>query len=217
MLAVASVSTGWAAYFNSLLASFGIHIPKALAGPFDPVHGTYFIIVAVIILLIVSWILSRGAQSSKRVNNIMVVLKIVIILLFVVVGFFFIKPANYHPFMPYDVSGVMNGATTVFFAFLGFDAVSSSAAEVKNVKKNMPIGIIGTLLIAAILYMAVLAVLVGMVKYTKLDVANPVSYALTLVHQGWLADTLAIGALIGMFTMMISTIFASSRLVYSLG
>ncbi|MGN1283889.1 MAG: APC family permease, partial [Candidatus Limosilactobacillus intestinavium] len=139
------------------------------------------------------------------------------ILMFIGVGFFFIKPANYHPFMPYKFSGVLKGATTVFFAFLGFDAVSSSAAEVKNPKKNMPIGILGTLLVAAILYMGVSAVLVGMVKYTKLDVANPVSYALNLVHQGWLADTLAIGALIGMFTMMITTVFASSRLVYSIG
>ncbi|WP_251545634.1 APC family permease [Limosilactobacillus caecicola] len=217
MLAVASVSTGWAAYFNSLLASFGIHIPKAISGPFDPAHGTYFNLVAVLILLVVSWILSHGMQSSKRINNAMVVLKIVIILLFIGVGLFFIKPANYRPFMPYHLSGVMRGATTVFFAFLGFDAVSSSAAEVKNVKRNMPIGIIGTLLIAAVLYMGVSAVLVGMVHYTKLDVANPVSYALQVVNQGWLADTLAIGALIGMFTMMISTIFASSRLVYSLG
>ena len=190
MLAVATVSTGWSAYFN---------------------------LVAVLVVLVVSLILSRGMQSSKRVNNAMVILKIVIILLFIGVGLFFIKPANYHPFMPYKISGILKGATTVFFAFLGFDAVSSSAAEVKNPKKNMPIGILGTLLIAAILYMGVSAVLVGMVKYTKLDVANPVSYALNLVNQGWLADTLAIGALIGMFTMMITTIFASSRLVYSIG
>ena len=210
MLAVATVSTGWSAYFNALLASFGIHIPKAISGPFDPAHGTYFNLVAVLVVLVVSLILSRGMQSSKRVNNAMVILKIVIILLFIGVGFFFIKPANYHPFMPYKIGGILKGATTVFFAFLGFDAVSSSAAEVKNPKKNMPIGILGTLLIAAILYMGVSAVLVGMVKYTKLDVAN-------LVNQGWLADTLAIGALIGMFTMMITTIFASSRLVYSIG
>lgn len=217
MLAVATVSTGWAAYFNALIASFGIHMPKAVSGPFDPAHGTYVNIVAILIVLFVSWILSRGMQSSKRVNNAMVILKIAIILLFIGVGFFFVKPANYHPFMPYHLSGVMKGATTVFFTFLGFDAVSSSAAEVKNPKRNMSVGILGTLMVAVILYMGVSAVLVGMVKYTKLDVANPVSYALNLVHQGWLADTLAVGALIGMFTSIITTIFASSRLVYSFG
>lgn len=217
MLAVSSVSTGWAAYFNSLIGSFGLHIPKALSGPFDPAHGTYVNIVAIIIVLLIVWMLSRGMQSSLRINNIAVAIKLLIILLFIGIGLFFIKPANYHPFLPFKMSGVFRGATTVFFAFLGFDAVSSSAAEVKNPKKNMPLGIIGTLLVATVLYMGVSAVLVGIVKYTKLDVANPVAFALKYVNQGWLADLLSIGALIGMFTMMVTMIYSSSRLVYSLG
>lgn len=217
MLAVSSVSTGWAAYFNSLIGSFGLHIPKALSGPFDPAHGTYVNIVAIIIVLLIVWMLSRGMQSSLRINNIAVAIKLLIILLFIGIGLFFIKPANYHPFLSFKMSGVFRGATTVFFAFLGFDAVSSSAAEVKNPKKNMPLGIIGTLLVATVLYMGVSAVLVGMVKYTKLDVANPVAFALKYVNQGWLADLLSIGALIGMFTMMVTMIYSSSRLVYSLG
>ena len=217
MLAVSSVSTGWAAYFNSLINSFGVHIPKALSGPFDPAHGTYVNIVAIIIVLLIILMLSQGMQSSLRINNIAVAIKLLIILLFIGIGLFFIKPANYHPFMPFKLSGVFRGATTVFFAFLGFDAVSSSAAEVKNPKRNMPLGIIGTLLVATILYMGVSAVLVGMVKYTKLDVANPVAFALKYVNQGWLADLLSIGALIGMFTMMVTMIYSSSRLVYSLG
>ena len=217
MLAVSSVSTGWAAYFNSLINSFGLHIPKALSGPFDPAHGTYVNIVAIIIVLLITLMLSQGMQSSLRINNIAVAIKLLIILLFIGIGLFFIKPANYHPFMPFKLSGVFRGATTVFFAFLGFDAVSSSAAEVKNPKRNMPLGIIGTLLVATILYMGVSAVLVGMVKDTKRDVANPVAFALKYVNQGWLADLLSIGALIGMFTMMVTMIYSSSRLVYSLG
>lgn len=217
MLAVSSVSTGWAAYFNSLISSFGLHIPKALSGPFDPAHGTYVNIVAVIIVLLITLMLSQGMQSSLRINKIAVAIKLLIILLFIGIGLFFIKPANYHPFMPFKLSGVFRGATTVFFAFLGFDAVSSSAAEVKNPKRNMPLGIIGTLLVATVLYMGVSAVLVGMVKYTKLDVANPVAFALKYVNQGWLADLLSIGALIGMFTMMVTMIYSSSRLIYSLG
>lgn len=217
MLAVASVSTGWAAYFNSLIESFGIRIPKALSGPFNPAHGTYINIVSVIIVLLVTLMLSRGMKSSMRINNIAVAIKLLIILLFIGIGLFFIKPANYHPFLPFKMSGTLRGATTVFFAFLGFDAVSSSAAEVKNPKKNMPVGIIGTLIIATVLYMGVSAVLVGLVKYTKLDVANPVAFALKYINQGWLADLLSIGALIGMFTMMVTTIYSSSRLVYSIG
>ena len=217
MLAVASVSTGWAAYFNSFIESFGLKIPHALSGPFDPAHGTYINIVAVVIVLLITVMLSRGLQSSVRVNNIAVVIKVAIILIFTVAGLFFIKPKNYHPFLPYHMSGVIHGATIGFFAYLGFDCVSSSAAEVKNPKRNMPLGIIGTLGIVTLLYMGVAIVLTGMVKYTRLDVANPVSYALQLVHQNWLAELLSIGALIGMFTMMVAMIYSSSRLIYAIG
>ena len=217
MLAVASVSTGWAAYFNSFIESFGLKIPHALSGPFDPAHGTYINIVAVVIVLLITVLLSRGLQSSVRVNNIAVVIKVAIILIFIVAGLFFIKPKNYHPFLPYHMSGVIHGATIGFFAYLGFDCVSSSAAEVKNPKRNMPLGIIGTLGIVTLLYMGVAIVLTGMVKYTRLDVANPVSYALQLVHQNWLAELLSIGALIGMFTMMVAMIYSSSRLIYAIG
>ena len=217
MLAVASVSTGWAAYFNSFIESFGLKIPHALSGPFDPAHGTYINIVAVVIVLLITVMLSRGLQSSVRVNNIAVVIKVAIILIFIVAGLFFIKPKNYHPFLPYHMSGVIHGATIGFFAYLGFDCVSSSAAEVKNPKRNMPLGIIGTLGIVTLLYMGVAIVLTGMVKYTRLDVANSVSYALQLVHQNWLAELLSIGALIGMFTMMVAMIYSSSRLIYAIG
>ena len=217
MLAVASVSTGWAAYFNSFIESFGLKIPHALSGPFDPAHVTYINIVAVVIVLLITVMLSRGLQSSVRVNNIAVVIKVAFILIFIVAGLFFIKPKNYHPFLPYHMSGVIHGATIGFFAYLGFDCVSSSAAEVKNPKRNMPLGIIGTLGIVTLLYMGVAIVLTGMVKYTRLDVANPVSYALQLVHQNWLAELLSIGALIGMFTMMVAMIYSSSRLIYAIG
>lgn len=217
MLAVASVSTGWAAYFNSFIESFGLKIPHALSGPFDPAHGTYINIVAVVIVLLITVMLSRGLQSSVRINNIAVVIKVAIILIFIIAGLFFIKPKNYHPFLPYHMSGVIHGATIGFFAYLGFDCVSSSAAEVKNPKRNMPLGIIGTLGIVTLLYMGVAVVLTGMVKYTRLDVANPVSYALQLVHQDWLAELLSIGALVGMFTMMVAMIYSSSRLIYAIG
>ncbi|MBB1063447.1 APC family permease [Limosilactobacillus fastidiosus] len=217
MLSVASVSTGWAAYFNSFIASFGLKVPYALSGPFAPAHGTYINIVAVVIVLLITFMLSRGLQSSVRINNIAVAIKVAIIIIFIVAGLFFIKPKNYHPFLPYHMSGVVHGATISFFAYLGFDCVSSSAAEVKNPKRNMPLGIIGTLAVVTVLYMGVAIILTGMVHYTRLNVANPVSYALQLVHQNWLAELLSIGALIGMFTMMVAMIYSSSRLIYAVG
>lgn len=217
MLAVAAVSTGWAAYFDSFIEGFGLNIPKAISGPFDPAHGTYFNLVAILIVLAISFLLSRGMTTSMRINNWAVIIKIAIIIIFVLVGAFYVKPSNWHPFLPYKMKGVLQGAALVFFAYLGFDAVSSSAAEVKNAKKNMPIGIIGTLIVATVLYMAVSVVLTGIVKYTKLDVANPVSFALQAVNQNWIAGLISIGALIGMFTMMVTMIYSSSRLVYSIG
>lgn len=217
MLSVAAVSAGWASYFNSLLHSFCLHIPHHFEGPFDPLNGTYLNLWAVISVLLIGILLSRGMKASMKFNNAAVLIKIAIIFIFIGVGLFFIKPKNYQPFTPYGTTGVLRGATTVFFAFLGFDVVSSSAAEVKNPKKNMPIGIIGTLIVAALLYMGVSVVLTGMVNYKQLDVANPVAYALKVVNQGWVADLLSIGAIVGMSTMMLTMIYSSSRLIYSIG
>ena len=217
MLSVAAVSSGWAAYFNALLNSIGVSLPHALTNSYNPGQGTYFNLMAAVSVLLIALMLSRGLKESMRVNNIAVIIKIIIIFVFVGVGLFFIKPSNYKPFLPFGTSGIFHVATTVFFAFLGFDCVSASAAEVKNPKRNMPIGIIGTLIIAAILYMGVSVVLTGMVHFDKLDVANPVAFALRQVNQGWVADLLSLGALVGMSTMMISMTYSSSRLVYSIG
>ena len=155
MLAVAAVSTGWASYFNSFISALGLHMPQALSGPFDPAHGTYINITAVASVLIVALLLAHGSRTSVRVNDIMVIVKVIIILIFVVVGAFFIKGKNLHPFMPYGFSGVIKGSSLVFFAYLGFDVVAASAADVKDPQKNMPRGIIGTLVITTILYIAV--------------------------------------------------------------
>ncbi|MCZ3622203.1 APC family permease [Lactobacillus mulieris] len=216
MLAVAAVAAGWSSYFQSFLAPFNIKLPAAFVSSFNPSKGTYVDIIAIGIVLLITLLLSRGMRDSVKINNFAVILKIAIIVLFIIVGANFIKPANYQPFLPYHFSGVIKGATTVFFAFLGFDCVSSSAAEVKNPQKNMPLGIIGTLLIATLFYMGVSIVLTGMVNYKALDVANPVAFALQFAHQDWIAQLLSFGALVGMATMMLTMIYASSRLVYAM-
>jgi APA family basic amino acid/polyamine antiporter len=221
VLAVAAVSSAWGAYFQSFLKGFHINFPTAISGPFNPAGGTYGNVIAIIIVLLISWMLSYGMRSSTRVNNTIVFVKIGIILLFIVVGLFYVKPSNWHPFLPYGWigghGGVFGGAAAVFFAYLGFDALSSSAAEVKDPKKNMPIGIIGTLIVATVLYVGVSIVLTGMVSYTKLDVADPVAFALQFVQLNWVAGIISIGALAGMFTMMVTMIYSSSRLIYSIG
>lgn len=222
LLAVAAVSTGWSAYFADLVSPL-FKIPTVLSGAYNPTQGTYVNIVAVLIVLVISWLLSFGLSTSKRVQNVMVLVKIAIIILFIVVGLFYIKSNNLHPFIPkrvngaFGVKGILEGTSLVFFAFLGFDAVSASAAEVKNPKKAMPRGIIGTLLIATILYMLVGFVLTGMVHYTDLNVPDPVAFALSRVGQNWASLIVTIGALAGMFTMMVTMIYSGSRLVYSIG
>jgi len=217
MLSVAAVSTGWAAYFISFIEGFGVRIPKAITGAFDPAHGTYINLFAVLIVLCIALLLTTGTRSSTRINNIMVLIKIGVVLLFLVIGVFYVKPANWQPFMPFGVSGVFKGASLVFFAYLGFDCVSASAAEVKNPQKNLPIGIIGTLVICTLLYILVAFVLTGMVSYQELNVADPVTFALKVVHQNWFAGIISLGALAGMFTMMLTMTYSSSRLIYSIG
>lgn len=217
MLAVAAVSTSFSAYFASLLQGFHITLPAAIAGPFSPSHGTYVNLIAVIVVLIIGVMLSRGMQSSMAINRLMVLVKLVIIAIFIVVGFFYVQPANWHPYLPFGAKGVLAGAAMVFFAYLGFDAVSASAPEVKNPQHTLPRGIIGTLVIATILYVLVAIVLTGMVPFTKLDVADPVAFALSAVHLRSVGGIISVGALAGMFTMMVTMIYSSSRLIYAIG
>ncbi|WP_265478237.1 amino acid permease [Lactiplantibacillus plantarum] len=217
VLAVATVAVGWAAYFNSFIAGFGLKLPKAITGSFDPAHGTYINVIAILIVCLIAWIIDTGLKASIRLNNIIVVVKLAIIVLFLLVGSFYVKPSNWTPFAPFGGTGILKGAAVVFFAYLGFDAVSSSAAEVKNAKRNMPIGIIGTLVICTIFYILVSGVLTGMVSYKQLNVDDAVAFALQLVHQNFVAGIISIGALAGMFTMMVTMIYSSSRLLYSIG
>lgn len=217
VLAVATVAVGWAAYFNSFIAGFGLKLPKAITGSFDPAHGTYINVIAILIVCLIAWIIDTGLKTSIRLNNIIVVVKLAIIVLFLLVGSFYVKPSNWTPFAPFGGTGILKGSAVVFFAYLGFDAVSSSAAEVKNAKRNMPIGIIGTLVICTIFYILVSGVLTGMVSYKQLNVDDAVAFALQLVHQNFVAGIISIGALAGMFTMMVTMIYSSSRLLYSIG
>lgn len=164
-----------------------------------------------------AFLLTRGIKESTRVNTMIVFLKIGVILLFLIVGVFYVKPSNWQPFMPFGFSGVLNGAALVFFAYLGFDAVSSAAEEVKNPKRNMPIGIIGSLLVCTILYMAVSVVLTGIASYKNLNVSDPVAFALQLIDQNWVAGIISLGAVIGMLTVILVMLYGGTRLVYALG
>jgi len=216
-LAVAAVATGWSSYLSSLLAGFNIALPTAISGAFNPTDGTFINLPAIFIIFATAFLLTLGIKESTRLNSFMVFLKVAVILLFIGVGMFYVEPTNWQPFLPFGVEGIFSGAALVFFAYLGFDAVSSAAEEVKNPQRNMPIGIIGSLLICTVLYVAVSLILTGIVPYSELNVSDPVSYVMQLVHQDWIAGIISLGAVVGMMTVILVMSYGGTRLLYALG
>lgn len=213
-LSTATVAGGWSAYFTGLLNEIGIHLPKQLTA--IPSQGGIINLPAVMVVLLITILLSRGTKESKKINNLMVVVKLSIIVLFVIVGVFYIKPQNWHPFMPFGYKGVFAGAASVFFAFSGFDAVSTSAEEVKNPQRNLPIGIVSSLIICTVIYIVVCLILTGITHYTQLNVADAMSYALSTVGQSWAASIISVGAVIGIMAVMLAYSYGASRILFSM-
>ncbi|WP_313641084.1 amino acid permease [Paenibacillus sp.] len=215
-VAAAAVSSGWSGYLQGLLKGFGIHIPTALSGAYNAEAGTIINLPAVIIILLISYLLTRGTKETARFNAIMVVIKIAVVLLFIVTGIFYVKPENWTPFLPFGYQGVVNGAATVFFAYIGFDAISTAAEEVKQPQRDLPIGIISSLAICSVLYILVSLVLTGIVPYTDLNVSDPVSYALRVVNQDMIAGLISVGAIAGMTTVLLVMLFGQTRLLFAI-
>lgn len=227
-IAVAFVASGLSANFRGLLASFGLSIPAALANPLGS-KGGLVDIVAVIAVVVCAVILWHGVRQAARVENVLVVLKVLAILAFIVIGLSATHVQNYVPFVPkYHANadgsafggwrGIYAGVSTIFLAYIGFDSIAANSAEAKDPEKTMPRGIIGSLIIAVTLFMAVSLVLVGMFHYTHYaGIAEPVGWALR--HSGHtVAATVIEGvAVIGMFTALIGMMMAGSRLLYSFG
>ncbi|WKN29003.1 amino acid permease [Apilactobacillus kunkeei] len=222
-LAVSAEATGFAAYFNNnILAAIGIHLPTALQA--SPMEGGVINISAVIIVVVIAGILLMGSEMSKRVENFAVIVKVAIIIIFIIIGAFYIKTSNYVPFYPaqfhstpFGMGGIFTAAATVFFAFIGFDALASNSAETIDPGKNVIKGIIGTVVFAVVLYVAFSMVLTGIVNYKELNVDDPAAYALQIIHLSAFNKLITIGALFGIFTAMVTMFIGGSRLVYALG
>mgnify|MGYP004452557647 CR=1 FL=1 len=227
-LATATVSAGWSGYLVSLLDDFGIHLPTVLTAAAGTTPGvtTYFNLPAFLIVLIITWIISIGITQTKEVNNVMVVIKIGVVLLFIICTVWFVKAANWHPFNPYGwysyhggtATGIIPAASIVFFSFIGFDAVSSSAEETINPSKTLPRGIILSLVISLILYVIMTLIMTGIVKYTGF--ANylnaPIMAVLHKTGQLWLSIIVSLGAIVGMTTVMLVCLYGQSRISYSM-
>ncbi len=228
----ATVSIGWSQTLVALLADFGIALPRQLvASPFQPttlpdgttVHGL-FNLPAVAIVVVVSLLLMLGIRESARANNVIVILKVSVILIFITIGWHYIHPANLTPLIPpntgtfgeFGYSGILAGAGVMFFAYIGFDAVSTAAQEASVPKRDMPIGIIGSLLICTVLFILYAHVLTGIVNYRDLNVAAPLSLALRQIPYPWLRTAMNLAVLAGLTSVMLVMLLGQSRVFFSM-
>ena len=225
-ISVAFVASGWSAYMQGFLGSFGIKLPHALTGGFDPHTGSYIDILAAFAILIVGILISRGVHQVSRIENIIVSVKLLVILMFIVVGVTAIHPQNYVPFLPAHQpgttfggwQGILAGTAQIFIAYVGFDAIAANTAETINPQKTMPRGLIGTLLLGTGFFIAVSLVLVGMFKYSRYaNNAEPAAWALRQSGHYITANLLSVVAIVGIFSALIAILLASSRLIYAFG
>lgn len=215
-LAVSAVASGWSGYFQSLLAGFGIHVPAALSNPPGVAPGSLIDLPAVVIVLLLTWLLSRGVKESTRVNNFIVFVKLAVIILFIVVGAKYVHPQNWHPFWAFGYHGMVAGGASVFFALLGFDAITTAAEEVRRPQRDIPLALIASVAVCTILYVAVAGVLTGIVPYKQLDVKSPVAFAMQYAGQGWVAGFISLGAIAGITTVILVMLFGLARITFSI-
>ncbi|WP_454709837.1 amino acid permease [Cupriavidus nantongensis] len=218
-LATSAVSVGWSGYFQSLMAGFGMKLPAALSAAPGSVPGvqTVLNLPACLIMLAITWVVSYGVRESARVNNLMVAVKIGVVLLFIAVGVWHVQPANWQPFAPFGFAGIFNAAALVFFAFIGFDAVTSAAEEVRNPRRDLPIGIIGSLAVCTVLYVVVAAIMTGIVPFARFaGVDHPVSLALQFAGENWVAGFVDLGAILGMTTVILVMTYGQTRVIFAM-
>lgn len=231
-IGAATVSISWSAYVVALLHNLGIHLPyQFIASPWQPVdlpdgstaYG-WINLPAVLIVVTLSLLLIRGIKASSLVNALMVTLKIGAVLLFIVIGYFYINPENYHPYIPQNTgeygsfgwSGIMRGAAVLFFAYIGFDAVSTAAQETRNPQRNVPIGILGSLGICTVLYILFAVVMTGLVNYKDLDGAAPAAIAVANIPIWWMNWLIQLAIIAGLTSVILVMLLGQSRIFFAM-
>ncbi|MBP2046957.1 amino acid permease [Methanobacterium aggregans] len=216
LVIVAAVSVGWSSYLVNIFMKLGLTLPSSLINPIG-INGGIINLPAVLIIAVITGLLVRGARESSNFNAVIVTVKVAVILIFLMIGVNYINPANYHPFMPYGWSGVFKGAAIIFFAYIGFDAITTAAEEVKKPQRTIPIAIVGSLIISSMLYIAVAAVLNGMVPYLDFKTtAAPVAYALGRVGIHWADIIVSVGALCGITSVLLVNMFGQTRIFFAM-
>ena len=222
-MSVAAVANGWSGYFGNALAAIGLSLPKALTT--QPSNGGIVNLPAMLVILLLMGLLIAGVKESARLNAVMVAIKVITIAVFLVAACGDVDPANWSPFMPFGwftrggdghTVGVLAGASMVFFAYIGFDAVTTAAEEAKNPQRDLPIGILGSLVFCTVIYIAVAGVLTGVVSYTKLNVASPVAQALLDLGHRWASGLVAAGVIAGLLTVMLVLYYGLTRIIFAM-
>lgn len=234
-IAASTVAVGWSGYFVSFLKDLHIIIPDALTmstlaydtnnpGLAGISTREAFNLPAFASIMVLTWLLIIGIKESATVNNVIVVLKLIILVLFVAAGVSHVDSVNFEPFIPenipgterYGWQGILHAAAVISFAYVGFEAVSTAAQEAQNPQRDMPIGILGSLGICTVLYMLVAYVLTGVVHYEKLDVADPIAIAVDALGINWLIWMVKVGAVVGLFSVILVLLYGQTRIFYSM-
>lgn len=209
-----AVAAGWSGYVVGLIQSAGYMLPIEFTKV--PAEGGMINLPAIFITMFLSILLVRGTKESVAVNRILVIIKLAVVFLFLLIAGPHVDPLNWDPFMPFGFQGVAGGAAIVFFAYIGFDAVATSAEECKDPAKDLPTGIIGSLLICAVLYFFVAAVLTGVVPYTELNNAEPVAFALRYLGYNFGSAIVALGAICGITTVLLVLLYGQARIFFAM-
>ncbi len=215
-VACVAVAIGWSGYFNNLLKLCGLDLPHWATHPPGGPDGGIANIPAALIVLLVTVVLVIGIKESARTTSLIVLVKLAVIVFFIVVGASSVNPQNWTPFMPYGFSGVGAAAAIVFFAYIGFDAVSTTAEEARNPQRDLPFSIIASLGVCTLLYITVAAVLTGLIPHQQIDVHAPVAEALRLVGFKWGAAVVAIGAVAGITSVLVVMMLGQIRVFFAM-
>ncbi|MCC6317840.1 MAG: amino acid permease [Gemmatimonadaceae bacterium] len=235
LFAASTVAVGWSGYFTSFMRDYvGVNMPAALTNAPFAVQGTHTLVPtgnlinlpAMLLIGLLTTLLVIGIQESARLNNIIVFVKVAIVFLVIGFGFMYVTPSNWQPFIPentgqfghFGLSGVVRGAAVIFFAYIGFDAVSTAAQEAKNPQRDLPIGILGSLAICTVLYILMALVMTGLASYTELNVPDPVYVAIAKAGPAlsWLRMLVALGAIAGLASVVLVMLLGQPRIFYAM-
>lgn len=231
-LTAAAVANSWSGYLQSFLLDYGIQLPAVLTNNFGQIvvlaDGTqisaWFDVLALFITVLIFTLVYFGTEVSVSVNTVLVIIKMVVLFTFILVGFTKINPDNWHPFIPantgkfgeFGISGIITASSIIILAYTGFEVVASAAQETKDPQKNLPIGIIGSLLICILFYVGVVVVLTGIVPYTELKVIDPIAVAVNKMNMLWIAKLLKIGIILGLASVILALAYTCVRILFTI-